>query len=57
MNGSSAYETEIVIAGGLAGMVAGYELRGRGRRVLLFDKDRRENFGGTRQRNLSAACA
>jgi len=37
---------EIVIAGGgLAGIVAAYELLGRGRRVLLIDKDRRENFG------------
>ena len=40
-------QTEIVIAGGgLAGIVAAYELLGRGRRVLLIDKDRRENFGG-----------
>ncbi|MGA2741547.1 MAG: FAD-dependent oxidoreductase [Bryobacteraceae bacterium] len=47
MGGPSAYETEIVIAGGgLAGIVAAYELLGRGRRVLLIDKDRRENFGG-----------
>jgi len=47
MSGPSAYKTEIVIAGGgLAGIVAAYELLGRGRRVLLIDKDRRENFGG-----------
>jgi predicted oxidoreductase len=47
MSGQSAYTTEIVIAGGgLAGIVAAYELLGRGRRVLLIDKDRRENFGG-----------
>ena len=47
MNGVSRHETEIVIAGGgLAGIVAAYELLERGRRVLLIDKDRRENFGG-----------
>jgi uncharacterized protein len=47
MGGARTYETEIVIAGGgLAGMVAAHELLGRGRRVLLIDKDRRENFGG-----------
>lgn len=38
---------KIVIAGGgLAGIAAAYELLDRGRRVLLIDKDRRENFGG-----------
>jgi len=38
---------EVVIAGGgLAGMVAAHELLDRGRRVLLIDKDKRENFGG-----------
>ncbi|HUE01885.1 MAG TPA: FAD-dependent oxidoreductase [Bryobacteraceae bacterium] len=47
MNGVSRHETEIVIAGGgLAGIVTAYELLDRGRRVLLIDKDRRENFGG-----------
>ena len=47
MDGARTYETEIVIAGGgLAGIVAAYELLDRGRRVLLIDKDRRENFGG-----------
>jgi len=41
------YQTEVVIAGGgLAGIVAAYELLGGGRRVLLIDKDTRENFGG-----------
>ena len=39
--------TEVVIAGGgLAGIVTAYELLTAGRRVLLIDKDRRENFGG-----------
>ena len=47
MDGARTYKTEIVIAGGgLAGIVAAYELLGRGRRVLVIDKDRRENFGG-----------
>lgn len=47
MAGAGTHETEIVIAGGgLAGIVTAYELLGRGRRVLLIDKDRRENFGG-----------
>ena len=41
------YRTEVVIAGGgLAGIVTAYELLDRGRRVLLIDKDKRENFGG-----------
>src|SRR5438270_5346212 len=41
------YTTEVVIAGGgLAGMVAAYELLDAGRRVLLIDKDKQENFGG-----------
>lgn len=39
--------SEVVIAGGgLAGMVTAYELLSSGRRVLLIDKDQRENFGG-----------
>jgi predicted oxidoreductase len=39
--------TEVVIAGGgLAGIVTAYELLDRGHRVLLLDKDKRENFGG-----------
>src|ERR1039457_7243001 len=47
MDGARIYETEIAIAGGgLAGIVAAYELLGRGRRVLLIDKDTREKFGG-----------
>ena len=38
---------EVAIAGGgLAGMVTAYELLDRGIRVLLIDKDKRENFGG-----------
>jgi uncharacterized protein len=44
---SMALRTEVVVAGGgLAGIVAAYELLERGRRVLLVDRDRRENFGG-----------
>ena len=40
-------EAEVVIAGGgLACIVAAYELLDRGRGVLLIDKDRREKFGG-----------
>ena len=40
-------ETEVVVAGGgLAGIAAAYELIERGKRVLLIDKDTRENFGG-----------
>ncbi len=47
MADEASYETEVVIAGGgLAGMVAAYELLDQGRRVLLLDKDTRENFGG-----------
>ena len=41
------YKTEVaVVGGGLAGIVAAYELLSFGRRVLLIDKDKRENFGG-----------
>ncbi|HYL09131.1 MAG TPA: FAD-dependent oxidoreductase [Candidatus Acidoferrales bacterium] len=41
------YQTEVVVAGGgLAGIVAAYELIDSGRRVLLIDKDNRENLGG-----------
>jgi hypothetical protein len=44
---AKTYDTEVVIAGGgLAGIVAAYELLGRGKRVLLIDKDRSEKFGG-----------
>lgn len=40
-------KTEIVIAGGgLAGIVSAIELLNAGHRVLLIDKDKRENFGG-----------
>ena len=47
MGGATTYQTGTVIAGGgLAGIVTAYELLGHGRRVLLIDKDRRENFGG-----------
>lgn len=41
------YRTDIAIAGGgLAGIVTAYELLEAGRRVLLIDKDKQENFGG-----------
>jgi predicted oxidoreductase len=41
------FKTDVVIAGGgLAGIVTAHELLGSGRRVLLIDKDKRENFGG-----------
>ncbi|HWZ42418.1 MAG TPA: FAD-dependent oxidoreductase [Candidatus Saccharimonadales bacterium] len=41
------YKTDIaIVGGGLAGLVTAYDLLDRGRRVLLIDKDKRENFGG-----------
>lgn len=41
------FKTEVVIAGGgLAGIVTALELLSSGRRVLLIDKDKQENFGG-----------
>jgi predicted oxidoreductase len=47
MAGSRKYQAEVVIAGGgLAGLVTAYELLTAGRRVLLIDKDKRENLGG-----------
>ncbi len=36
----------VIIGGGLAGIVAALELLSAGRRVLLLDRDREENFGG-----------
>jgi uncharacterized protein len=47
MPDTKRFKSEIAIAGGgLAGIVTAYELLSRGRRVLLIDKDRQENFGG-----------
>jgi len=41
------YQTDVVVAGaGIAGIAAAYELLGRGRRVLLLDRDGEENLGG-----------
>jgi predicted oxidoreductase len=41
------YEADVVIAGsGLAGIVTAFELLGRGKKVLLVDKDSRERWGG-----------
>src|SRR5690348_1589048 len=42
-----SYQAEVVIAGGgLAGIVTAYELLDHGKKVLLIDKDKRENLGG-----------
>lgn len=47
MSGSPAYRADVVIAGGgLAGLVTAFELLDSGNRVVLVDKDRRENLGG-----------
>ena len=47
MTGSRESETQVAIAGGgLAGIVTAYELLSAGRRVLLIDKDKQDNFGG-----------
>ena len=47
MNAPNTLQTGIVIAGGgLAGLVAAYELIDRGHRVLLIDKDKPEKIGG-----------
>lgn len=41
------HQTEIIIVGGgIAGIVAAYELIDAGRRVLLIDRDKEKNFGG-----------
>jgi len=41
------YQADVVVVGaGIAGIVAAYELLGRGRRVLLVDRDAEENLGG-----------
>lgn len=42
-----SFAADVVVAGGgLAGIVTAYELLGRGKKVLLVDKDRQERFGG-----------
>ena len=47
MNRERTYRTDVVVAGGgLAGIVAAYELLGSGRRRHLVDKSSRERFGG-----------
>ena len=44
---SLKYQADVIIVGaGLAGIVAAYELLGQGRKVLIIDRDARENFGG-----------
>jgi predicted oxidoreductase len=41
------YRTDIaIVGGGLAGVVTAHEVLASRRRVLLIDKDKRENFGG-----------
>jgi predicted oxidoreductase len=41
------YQTDVVVVGaGIAGICAAFELVGRGRRVLLLDRDAEENLGG-----------
>jgi len=41
------YQTDVVVVGaGIAGIAAAYELIGRGRRVLLLDRDDEANLGG-----------
>lgn len=41
------YQTDVVVVGaGIAGIAAAYELLGRGRRVLLLDRDHDDNLGG-----------
>ncbi|HEY2902215.1 MAG TPA: FAD-dependent oxidoreductase [Polyangia bacterium] len=43
----ATFEADVLIAGGgLAGIVTAYELLGHGKKVLLVDKDKEENFGG-----------
>ena len=47
MGGENRSHTEVAIAGGgLAGLVTAYELLDQGRRVVLIDKDTRDNVGG-----------
>lgn len=41
------YKAEVIVAGGgLAGMVTAYELIGRGKKVLLFEKGAEKDYGG-----------
>tara|TARA_R110000772_G_scaffold21766_5_gene59531 strand:- start:1614 stop:3263 length:1650 start_codon:yes stop_codon:yes gene_type:complete len=47
LNPVQTYKTDVVIAGGgLAGIVAALELLDSNKKVLLLDRDIRENFGG-----------
>jgi predicted oxidoreductase len=44
---NNRYESDVVVVGGgIAGIVTAYELINRGRKVLLIERDTKENFGG-----------
>ncbi len=48
---SAAYQSDVIIVGGgLAGLAAAYDLLEQNRKVLLFDRDTPENFGGLARR-------
>ena len=51
------YQSDVVIAGaGLAGIVTAFELIERGVKVLLIDKDSRENWGGLAKLSFGGVC-
>lgn len=46
----------VVIGGGLAGLAATYELLEGGKKVILIDRDSRENLGGLARRSFGGVC-
>lgn len=47
MNRSEKYQADIIIVGGgIAGIVAAYELLDSGKKILMIDRDKKENLGG-----------
>ena len=46
----------IVIGGGLAGLVAAYELTERGKKVLVLDQEGEQNLGGQAFWSLGGLC-
>lgn len=48
-----SYSEEVIIAGGgLAGITAAFELLDHGKRVALFERDKKENFGGLAKKSF-----
>ena len=47
MNATQKYQADVIIVGGgIAGIVAAYELLDSGKKILIIDRDKKENLGG-----------